>query len=138
LTELEAMGTEIVLVADNPRPGGQVVYECVADHPNDYSSCAFDKGHYGDGAGSPPLRDVSGRMHLPFLDLNRWICPPIAASTCPPVIGGTLLYRQGSHLTATYIRTMAPMLHRELSELGVAQTPVREIGVDEVARTRRH
>ncbi len=137
LTELQGMGTKIILVADNPRPGEQNVYECVDEHPKNYSACAFEKGYYGDGAGTPPLRDVAERMDLPLVNLNRWICPPADAATCPPVIGGTLLYRQGSHLTATYIRTLAPMLHRSLSELGVTKTPVREIGVDQVAPARR-
>jgi hypothetical protein len=43
-----------------------------------------------------------------------------------------LVLRQGSHLTDTYVRTLTPMLHRELSRLGVARTPVDRIGIDDV------
>ncbi len=31
-------------------------------------------------------------------------------SLCLPVIGGTMVYRDHSHLTATYSRTLAPYL----------------------------
>jgi hypothetical protein len=36
--------------------------------------------------------------------------------TCPAVIGDALVYRNGSHLTATYVRTLAPWLGERLPE----------------------
>lgn len=38
-----------------------------------------------------------------------------------------LVFRQGSHLTATYVRSLTPVLHSELVRLGVARTPLQEI-----------
>jgi len=40
-------------------------------------------------------------------DLTDRIC---TASRCPAVVGGVLAYFDGSHLTATYSRTLAPYL----------------------------
>lgn len=48
------------------------------------------------------------------LDLTDWICP---AEQCVPVIGDILLYRQGSHLTDTWVRSMTPIVQRELTPL---------------------
>ncbi|MET0838659.1 MAG: hypothetical protein ABWY19_07765, partial [Marmoricola sp.] len=70
---------------------------------------------------------AADELDLPFVDLNRWICPP--GDRCPPVIAHTLVYRQGSHITATYVRTLTPMLHRALRAAGLAKTPLREIGL---------
>ena len=44
-------------------------------------------------------------------DLTSWISP---TDRCPAVIGGVLIYRDGNHLTATYARSLAPMVGSEL------------------------
>jgi hypothetical protein len=36
--------------------------------------------------------------------------------SCPAVIGDALVYRNGSHLTATYVRTLTPWLAERLPE----------------------
>jgi hypothetical protein len=36
--------------------------------------------------------------------------------TCPAVIGDVLVYRNGAHLTATYVRTLTPWLDKQLPE----------------------
>jgi hypothetical protein len=48
-----------------------------------------------------------GSPRLTVADLSDWLCTP---SRCPAVIGGVLVYLDASHLTATYARTLAPML----------------------------
>ena len=45
-----------------------------------------------------------------------------------PVIGNVLLYRQGSHLTATYVETLAPRLARALANVGL---PAHFVELDE-------
>jgi SGNH domain (fused to AT3 domains) len=42
-----------------------------------------------------------------FIDLSDYFCD---RTTCPPVIGNVLVYRHRNHITATYVRTLAPML----------------------------
>jgi peptidoglycan/LPS O-acetylase OafA/YrhL len=51
---------------------------------------------------------VPGSRHL---DLTDYYCDD---RRCPSVIGGVNVYRDNSHLTTTYTRTMAPYLLREL------------------------
>src|SRR5690606_23320504 len=46
-----------------------------------------------------------------YADLSDHIC---SAATCEPVIGKVLVYRDRNHITATYMKTLAPMLRTEL------------------------
>jgi hypothetical protein len=43
----------------------------------------------------------------PLVDLTDWICP---VPRCPVAIGNVAIHRAGDHLTATYVRTLAPVL----------------------------
>ena len=101
-------GVGVVALADTPAPGFEV-YECVSEHPDQLSECSFDRN---DGSGTPALRQAATRIPIAaFVDMNDWICP---ISRCPPVIGNVLVYRQTSHVTATYVETLAPALKRRL------------------------
>ncbi len=48
-----------------------------------------------------------------LIDATPMICP---WKMCPAVIGDVLVYRNGSHLTATYVRTLTPWLGERLPE----------------------
>lgn len=116
-------GATMIAIADNPLPrskdlpGGPPVYECVQRERADYRACSFARN---DGRGTPSLeaavQQVPGSV---FVNLNEWICPP--ADMCPPAIGGRLILRQGSHVTDSYVRSLAPILARELQAAGVVQ-----------------
>jgi peptidoglycan/LPS O-acetylase OafA/YrhL len=56
------------------------------------------------------LKDVP---NVTVLDLSSAIC---SASKCAPVRDGTLIYRDGSHLTATYSASLAPVLEPYLEQ----------------------
>lgn len=45
------------------------------------------------------------------------ICP---TATCRPAVGDILIYRQGSHLTVTFVRSSTPTLLRRLLAAGIA------------------
>jgi hypothetical protein len=47
------------------------------------------------------------------IDLSDYFCD---RTTCPPVIGNVLVYRHMNHVTATYVRTLAPMLQNALTQ----------------------
>ncbi len=53
-------------------------------------------------------REVAGTG---VVDLNDLICP---GDTCPPVVGGAFIYRDGGHLSETYSRTLGPYLAERL------------------------
>jgi len=68
-----------------------------------------------------PTRDIAFRtdlvakaadeLKLRVLDLTKYMC---GADRCPIVIGGTLVYRDRHHLTATFARSLGNAFEREL------------------------
>lgn len=122
LERLQSAGARIAPFADNPaadrvrtkdNPG--TVLTCVLAHRTDWSSCAYPRN---DGRGTAALRQAAaGLDDVEVITVNRWICP---TQRCPAAIGGVLVYREGTHLTATYVATLAPVLHRALIDAGHA------------------
>jgi hypothetical protein len=51
-----------------------------------------------------------------LVDMTRSFCSP---TTCFPVIGGVLVHKDNSHITATYGATIAPYLSAKLRRLGL-------------------
>ena len=126
LRELKASGAKIVVVGDNQAPSREV-YTCVEEAGGkDYAGCGFDPKEI-----DPSLSQAADLVGALYLPANEWICPP-GVTTCPPAVGGSLIYRQGSHITATYARTMTPVIWRELAAAGIAQTPADEITVEDI------
>lgn len=104
--ELVAAGISVAVIVDNPLPQFHV-YECVADNPTSLNTCSF--GYEPGIAASGAETQLMAAERVPgvsVIDLNEWLCPQREA--CPPVIGDVLLYRQGSHLTRTYVETLTP------------------------------
>lgn len=122
LTRLQEGGAEVVLIADNPSTqegdieGDKSVYECMEENPDDYGRCSYPMN---DVNGSTALKKVDEAMDgVEYVDLNQYICPD--GADCPAAIGGMTIYRQGSHVTASYIRSLTPMLHQALVDHGIA------------------
>jgi hypothetical protein len=109
-------GSEVIVIADNPYPGFNV-YECVDEHRNDLSACTYDRDRLAtSGAYSTQLRAVEAQPGVHIVNLFDAICP---TTRCSPVIGNVLIYRQGSHITRTYIETLTPRLAQALSAAGL-------------------
>jgi hypothetical protein len=104
-------GNRILVVRDNPVPR-QKVPECLQANPTRYSFCAGERDRW-----LPPDPLVQAAVSLAseritVADLSRYYCND---SQCPAVIGGMLVYRDGSHLSATWVRAFAPLLEPEFS-----------------------
>lgn len=119
---LERVGTRVVAISDSPRPGGEEPrYECVERHPDDYLECAFPAN---EGGGSETLRRaVELGDSRTWLDLNPWVCPQTPDARCPAVVGRILVYRQGTHITRTYVESMTPIVEVKLVEAGILDRP---------------
>jgi peptidoglycan/LPS O-acetylase OafA/YrhL len=109
--ELKDHGIPVLAMLDNPSPGISV-YECVAENPDNLAACTFDKQQGIESSTAPEFLEAAERVPgTRTVDVRDAICPE---DTCVPVIGGVLVYRQTSHITDTYARTLKPVLEDAL------------------------
>jgi hypothetical protein len=118
-------GIGVAVLADTPQPRANV-YQCVAEHPDDLSRCAYDRAQAVADSAYPSQLEAVRALHgttldasavvdaqvnhskLWFLDLTNAICPD--DRRCPPVVGNVLIYRSGSHITKTYVVSLTNRL----------------------------
>ena len=128
---LLSAGARVIVIGDTPKPGRRM-WSCVAEHPRRLASCEYDRataqarsafptqasavralhGRIIDASGNQIPGEAASRLAL--IDLSDAICP--SRKRCPPVVGNALIYRQGSHITKTYVDTLAPRLSRLLDQ----------------------
>jgi peptidoglycan/LPS O-acetylase OafA/YrhL len=103
--------TQVIALADTPYIGIPVP-ECLASEPHSATSCAADRAEARARSAAEPIEAVASRTGVALVDLTDYVCP---RTTCAPVIGGVVVYRDEHHLTATYARSLAsallPALH---------------------------
>ncbi len=101
-------GIPVVPILDNPSPGDLSVYECVAENLDNLEACTFDREEGIDRSQAPLQQEAADRVDgVQTIDLSDLVCPE---QTCVPVIGNVLVYRQSSHVTDAYVRTLIPDL----------------------------
>ena len=116
-------GLRVVGLHDTPAPvdgGAEAVPDCLAADPeNGESTCGGDRAAWEPD--DPVLSAVKqvDDADVDGLDLNDHIC---ASQTCAAVVGGVVVYFDGSHLTATYARTLAPYLAPSLARAAAGST----------------
>jgi len=111
LERLEATGAEVAVIANTPFPTTDVP-SCVSENLGHLTECAFD---VEDGLAHEQVNNAAARAvpaaHL--IDPVPQLCLP--DGTCPAVMGNTLIYRNGTHLTASYVRTMTDWLDERIT-----------------------
>lgn len=109
----------IVVIRDTPTSGEATracVNRAIFAGLNARAECAMPRSAalHADPAAQAARRARSRRVSL--VDMTRWFCD---ARWCWPVVGGVLVYKDNSHVTATYGATLAPFLVAKLDALGV-------------------
>ena len=113
LSRWSAAGTNILIVQDTPFPHRTVISvpDCLARHRNEQDRCG---GTPHDWRRIDPLYDVANRLALPdvsTLPVDRFVC---TADFCPAVIGSIVVYFDGSHMTTTFARSIAPFIEDDV------------------------
>ncbi|MGW4382339.1 acyltransferase family protein [Kitasatospora sp. NPDC004531] len=106
-TTLQKAGIPVTVVLNNVNGVPSPVYECVAKNKSKLSKCAFDSNYET----ADLQTELAKKLNVGVIDLNPMICP---GGKCPAVIGSALVYRDGSHVTATYVKTLVPALQDQL------------------------
>ena len=103
-----ASDVNVAVIQDSPLPAKDIqsIPDCVAEHMDDLEQCAGDAGTW---IPDDPLVRAATKLQderVSVIDLNASFC----TTTCPAVIGGVVVYFDGSHITNTYAMTLAPYL----------------------------
>ncbi|MCW2830189.1 MAG: acyltransferase [Aeromicrobium sp.] len=113
--QIEAADIPVAVLLDNPSPTNSPVYECVATNAKDLTKCSFDKARgIGDSAAPVQRKAVEGVEGVAVIDMTDVVCPD--ATRCSAVIGNVLVYRQGSHITETYVDSTQRQMSAKLFE----------------------
>lgn len=101
---LEGIST-IFAIRDTPRMN-ESVPSCLVEHDNDVLKCSMPR----DEALSAvlPWENTPGLpSNVIYADLSDYFCDE---TTCYSVIGNVVVYRDQHHLTASYVKTLVPVL----------------------------
>lgn len=105
-------GKRVVVFDDVPRTSGQSVPTCLAKNTGNTTACAVPVGQaLPPGAAITRAAQSMVRQGVKRLSLRDLFCDN---STCYPVIGSMIVYRDYSHLSAEYARALAPYIARQL------------------------
>ncbi|MFC4602098.1 acyltransferase family protein [Rhodococcus kronopolitis] len=112
--ELADRGVPFVGIRDTPWLSHEGVKyraaDCLSARGGDADTCGIDRGQVL--APVDPAREAAEQLpSVHLLDLSDAVC---GGDRCRVVEGNVLIYRDADHLTATYVRTMAPELGRQL------------------------
>ena len=113
LEKLRSSGAPVAVIEDVPRPSKNVP-ECVSRSLENLQECAFprEKALEQPRINARAAEEVEGAS---LIDPTPVVCPE---ETCPAVIGDVLVYRNGAHLTRTYVNTLIPWLGDRLPDPG--------------------
>jgi peptidoglycan/LPS O-acetylase OafA/YrhL len=113
LNRIQAAGPRTVVIRDTPA-SSQDVPSCVSEDIQHLKRCAFERPHEWQREYDVRAAKAHSATHL--IDLDDEICP---SEVCRAVIGNALVYRDKSHLTATFARTLEPMIENDFREAGL-------------------
>jgi peptidoglycan/LPS O-acetylase OafA/YrhL len=103
----------VVGLGDTPWPGAtqERVPDCLTENPSNYEACSGPRPKWEPTDLLQKAIETVDDPKIRSINLNDHICGP---GTCPAVVGGVTVYADYSHLTTTYVETLAPYLRREL------------------------
>jgi peptidoglycan/LPS O-acetylase OafA/YrhL len=109
LRKLRSTGAAVALIDNVPHPNKDIP-ECVSRSLHNLEKCAIPKSK---AFNYPPanVRAAEKVEGVRLIDPTPVLC---LGKRCPAVIGDVLVYRNGAHLTPTYVRTLAPWFGKQL------------------------
>ena len=111
LREWAQGGTKILAIKDPTFPGIDVP-DCLAENPENHTRCSAPRDEW---IIDDPLMTAVEQVDLPTItsvNYDDLVCGP---TTCDGAIGGVVAYFDNSHLSATYVTTMAPYMDRPIA-----------------------
>ena len=104
--QLRGIGARVLVLGPTPDPHS-VVPVCLSGHLDDASACAPDRSaavnESGIAAEAAATRTAGGN----YADVTELFC---TTDRCPVIVGNTLVYLDGGHITIEYSRRLAPVI----------------------------
>ena len=116
---LQSADVPVFALLDNPRaPTGYDPYTCLVDNADNATACAFERVRGIENSGAPAQVAAAALVEgATVVDLTDYLCPQ---QVCAPVIGNVIVYRDGTHITNTYAKSLGPVLAQRLAAAGAA------------------
>ena len=123
MRQLTAGGRHVEFLADTPYPRADVP-TCVSEHLADVRTCQVVRAqaYHASALYTDRHRQVVATLEqarLSVVDPVGWIC---SGTTCPVIVGDTLVYRDDSHISNTYSTELAPLVAPLLTTTAPAVT----------------
>jgi peptidoglycan/LPS O-acetylase OafA/YrhL len=99
-------GIEPIVIADTPYFESEVP-GCLANNRSRIDRCAPGDAFPELQLVEETMRRVVNERQVGFVEPRRWLC---VESYCPPIVGNLLVYRDQSHLSATFVEWLTPAL----------------------------
>ena len=108
--KLQAEGLKVVVIGDTPYPG-QNSPSCLSVHVSDPTHCDVSRTRT---PASLATKEIALKFGATFIDPLDWIC---TGDICPAVKGGVNVYRDNSHLSVAFTRTLVAQLSAALNKV---------------------
>jgi hypothetical protein len=108
---LQKSGAAVRILQDTPYPDHNVP-ECLSGHLTDVKACDLTGDHITFPQRRTQLAAAAAGAGATTIDPTPWFCQD---GICPVIIGNTVVYRDGSHLTSAYATLLAPLLEQSLA-----------------------
>ena len=113
LAALLAAGKRVVAVGDVPG-AAEAAPDCVYLHRSEYDPCSTERVPERDNVVATAARATAG---VGVVDLDPYFCDE---TRCHSVIGGAVVYLDEHHLTASFSRSLGPMLGAAIAAGGAS------------------
>lgn len=105
--DLRATGARVLVLGAIPEPVA-LIPNCLADHLHDVPVCAASPAQTVlDGPGVRAEQEAVLANGGRFAALTDLFCTP---TTCPPIVGNTMVYYDGGHITREYSELLGPAM----------------------------
>jgi len=112
-TQLEQAGKDVVVLSDNPWPGGaDRTRDCVAMNKKNPTRCEMNRNQLT--VTDHQVGAAKAMPNVQFVHTTNWFCTD---TQCPAVIGNVLVYRDDQHITSTYAATLTSRVQKAIPQL---------------------
>ena len=110
-------GHRVYVLADPPSPGGDAP-NCLAQNPDDFAACTVPRDQALPEDVQIAAVEAAADPQVHLIDLTEAFCDD---STCYPVVGNVIVYRDYSHLSVEYAQLLAPLIGSAVDSVEAAQ-----------------